>query len=113
MSKQEAVLYLRSATTESLDEDPLRTQEQELTAFAKQNGYEITKVYQDIGSGLENVEQPVFQMLLQDAQCGLFHTLIVRDYARLSRNMSQREQVVNQLKQLDIILLTPQSQRSY
>lgn len=111
MSKQKAALYLRSATADSGDDDPLQIQEKALTAFAEQTGYKITKVYRDIGSGLGNVAQPVFQTLLQDAQDGLFQTLIVRDSARLTRNMEQYQQVTSQLKQMDITLLTLQPQR--
>jgi DNA invertase Pin-like site-specific DNA recombinase len=45
--------------------------------------------------------------MLADAKAGRFKTLIVRDYARLSRNHNLTRQIEQTLAQCGITILTP------
>ncbi len=106
MNQQTAVLYLCSAIPFSEDGDALNRQEQALSEFARQVGYQVTQVYRDVGSGYDE-NRTGLRALLADAEAGQFDTIIVRDYASLSRDYRLTRQIEQTLIECEIAVLTP------
>ena len=56
-----------------------------LFGIAQQRGYDIGRVYCEIGSGDSIASRPVVQELLDDVQAGMWQGVLVYDIARLAR----------------------------
>lgn len=56
-----------------------------LLALAHQRGYDIGRIYSEIGSGDSIASRPVVQQLLDDVQSGMWRGVLVYDIARLAR----------------------------
>lgn len=85
MPQNRAALYVRvafhsDATTTGLDQQLSQVRE-----YALQRKFEITQIYQDMGSGLKE-DRSGLQQLLIDARAGLFDVVAMRDPARLFRH---------------------------
>lgn len=56
-----------------------------LLALANQRGYDVGRVYSEIGSADSIAARPVMQQLLDDVQAGMWQGVLVYDVARLAR----------------------------
>ena len=109
MNIQSAVLYLRSATQEGEEDNVLELQEQILTEMAQQSGYTVTDVYRDFGSG-NDPNRAGLQKLLADAEAGHFKTLIIRDSARLARDLALFQRIEQLLSKNGVAVVLVQRQ---
>lgn len=82
--KNITALYERSAT---LNPENIRQQFNDLTNFAKRHDYKNLRHYSDDGYSGANTERPAYQQMMEDIRNDRVSVLIVRDMARLSRNM--------------------------
>lgn len=95
---EEVALYIRVSTEEqAVNGDSLRTQRQELTAYAHKNHYHIYDIYEDDGFSATNLKRPALQRLLDDVKQGRINRILITKLDRLSRG------VRNYYKILDVL----------
>lgn len=95
---EEVALYVRVSTEEqALNGDSLRTQREELTKYALNNGFHIFGIYEDDGYSATNLKRPALEKLLQDVQQNKINRILITKLDRLSRG------VRNYYKILDIL----------
>ena len=81
-------LYLRVSTSEQTKGHSLDSQRTELVAWARSQGWEIAKVYEDAGASGTSVEgRTGFQQMIADAQAGSFDAVLVLKVDRFARSM--------------------------
>ncbi len=79
-------LYLRRSTNEDLQPDSLSAQEEILTTYANEHGWEIGPIYRDSASGRSVTGRTDFAKLVRDASVGAdFEVVLVRDVSRWGR----------------------------
>jgi DNA invertase Pin-like site-specific DNA recombinase len=79
-------LYLRRSTNEELQADSLRSQEEQLRAFAAEAGHVIVATYSDSASGRQIEGRDEFQRLIAQVKRGAaFEAILVRDVSRWGR----------------------------
>ena len=81
-------LYCRLSQEDELkgDSNSIQNQRGILEKYAKDNGFENTKVFVDDGFSGVNFERPGFQEMLARMENGEIGTLITKDLSRLGRN---------------------------
>ena len=57
-----------------------------LTAYVKQNEWNLIKIYSDDGYTGTNFERPAFKEMIQDIELGLINLVITKDLSRLGRD---------------------------
>ena len=87
-------LYEHSA---SLNPESIRRQRYNLTLFAEKKGFNNLRHYSDDGFAGTNTNRPAYQQLMEDIQNDKVRVLIVRDMARLTRNMKDYAQLCEEL----------------
>jgi site-specific DNA recombinase len=80
--------YSRVSTNLQVTEgESLDTQKQQITDFAKQKNWILTKIYTDEGQSGSKIEHRVqFQQMVQDAKQGVFSVIIFTKLSRFARN---------------------------
>lgn len=95
---EEVALYVRVSTEEqAVNGDSLRTQREELTKYALNNGFHIYGIYEDDGFSATNLKRPALQRLLNDVTQGNINRILITKLDRLSRG------VRNYYKILDVL----------
>lgn len=85
-TQKRAAIYARTAAVqEHAPNVALAQQIHECKEFCIRQGYQLTEVYQEVGSG-NAIDSETLQALLQAAKAGSFDVVIVRSFDRLSRN---------------------------
>ena len=80
-----AVLYLRRSTEKQ--EQSIDDQRKVLEAYAKAEGYSILEEYTDDAvSGADTARRRDFHRMIADARSGAFHSVLVYDVSRFSRD---------------------------
>lgn len=74
-------LYARVSTDEQTEQNQVPI----LENWAGQRGYEIAKIYRDMGSAWQKADQKRLSQLQEDAHRGLFNMVLVWDLDRLTR----------------------------
>lgn len=63
-------------------------QEEELTAFAVNENFEVVRIYKDVLSGFKNEEErPSLSSLLEDSKTNQFDIILFSEFSRLSRKV--------------------------
>lgn len=95
---EEVALYVRVSTEEQvINGDSLRTQREELTKYALNNGFHIYGIYEDDGFSATNLNRPALQRLLKDVEQNKINRILITKLDRLSRG------VRNYYKVLDVL----------
>ena len=93
-----ASVYIRVSTEDQAKEGySLEVQREYLEAFAKREGLEIFKLYQDDGISGYTTERPALQELLKDAKQKAFDLVLVYKIDRFSRNLKDLLNLVYEL----------------
>jgi len=91
-------LYIRVSTEDQAKEGySLEVQREYLESFAKREGLEIFKVYQDDGISGYTTERPALKELLKDAKQKKFDLVLVYKIDRFSRNLKDMLNLVDEL----------------
>jgi site-specific DNA recombinase len=104
-----AAIYLRSASTLQGDpESSLAAQSGTLMAMVRPCGLELAGEYRDAGISSLTLDRPGLAQLLQDASANPrpFDFVLVANFSRISRDAIQVIEVVGQLADLGIQLIT-------
>jgi site-specific DNA recombinase len=98
-----ATFYLRVSTEDQVKEGySLEVQRDHLEAFAKREGLEIFKIYQDDGISGYSTERPALKELLKDAKEKRFDLVLVYKIDRFSRNLKDLLNLVDELSSFGI-----------
>ena len=93
-----AAIYIRVSTEDQAKEGySLEVQRENLESFAKREGLEIFKVYQDDGISGYSIERPALKELLKDAKEKRFELVLVYKIDRFSRNLKDLLNLVDEL----------------
>lgn len=98
MKKNNISLYIRVSTEDQAKEGySLEVQREYLESFAKREGLEISKLYQDDGISGYSTERPALKELLKDAKGRKFDLVLVYKIDRFSRNLKDLLNLVDEL----------------
>lgn len=85
---QRVALYLRVSTDEQAQGHSLDSQHQELTDWARLEGWEVAEIYEDAGaSGTTVAGRTSFLRMVRDAQAGAFDAILVLRVDRFARSV--------------------------
>lgn len=88
--------------------DTLARHEQMLSAYAKQSGIKIGKIYREIVSGDTIAARPEMQQLLQDVEAGMWKGVLVVEVERLARGDTIDQGIIAQVfKFSETLIVTP------
>jgi len=91
-------IYIRVSTEDQANEGySLEVQRKYFKSFAKQEGFEIFKVYQDDGISEYTLVRPALKELLKDAKEEKFDLVLVYKIDRFSRNLKDLLNLVDEL----------------
>jgi len=98
MNKKFAV-YCRVSTR---DKQNIQTQEIYLEAYAKREGFDIYKVYKDVGESGSKDSRPEFDKMLKDMRDKKFQGIIVYKLDRIGRSLSHLVRLFEEFKKKGI-----------
>lgn len=102
--KKSAVIYCRVSTTKETQQSSLLRQQQELEAFAKQQGYTVAASFQDQHSGYD-VEREGLLEMLDFMKAHEVKYVFIQDETRLARG-NARIAVLHLIQKMDAQVLT-------
>lgn len=95
--------YCRVSTDKDEQLASLANQKAFFIEYAKRNGHVLYQLYADEGiSGTSLKRRDAFHRLMQDARCGVFQAVVVKDISRLARNTVDFLVSIRQLKAMGI-----------
>jgi len=101
-----AAIYVRVSTEEQGDRNlSLPAQLEACHRFADQQGWQVVREYQDVGSAKSD-QREAFQTLIADAAQSLFQVVVVFKYSRFARNDLDSQLYEAELKRRDITLVS-------
>ena len=104
---EEVALYVRVSTEEqAINGDSLRTQREELTRFAINNGFHIYGIYEDDGFSATNLKRPALQRLLKDVEQNKINRILITKLDRLSRGVRNYYKVLDVLDEHEVFWQT-------
>ncbi|MBR0491028.1 MAG: recombinase family protein [Clostridia bacterium] len=95
--------YCRVSTEKEQQLDSLEKQKEFFEEFARQNNYELIKIYADEGiTGRQTKKRDNFNQMMRDAKKGMFDMVAVKDISRFARNTVDLLISVRELKAMNI-----------
>ena len=95
--------YCRVSTDKSDQLNSLETQKKFFEEYTQKNGHSLVELYADEGiSGTKIKNRKDFLRLMEDARCGRFDMVVVKDISRFARNTVDLLQSIRTLKALGI-----------
>lgn len=99
----EIAAYCRVSTDKEDQLNSLEAQKQFFAAYTQRTGDHLVRLYADEGiSGTKIKNRKEFLRMMEDAQQGMFHMVVVKDISRFARNTVDLLQNVRKLKALGI-----------
>lgn len=97
------VAYCRVSTDSKDQLNSLKTQKEFFENYARENSYELVRIYADEGiSGTKTRNRKQFLKLLEDAKNNQFEKVVVKDVSRFARNTVDVLNSTRMLKNLNI-----------
>ena len=105
---QKAYAYLRVSSQGQIEGHGFDRQLESISYYAKKNGFEIVKIFQEQGvSGSKGEEdRPAFKEMVSEILRNTVHTIIVESLDRLAREYRIQEQLLIYLVSKDIDLIS-------
>lgn len=101
MNNNMCAIYVRYSNIDVLNGEGLgrsiANQIEVLTKYANDNCFRIYKVYSDYHQSGKNFDRPMIKELLDDANCGFFKTILVKDLSRFGRNYLEVGQFIDEV----------------
>ena len=103
-----AGIYVRVSTTQQIDRDSLRTQEERLRQYCKAQGFEIYKnmPYRDEGISAKDTKRPGFEELMHDIRAGRLNIVVVTRLDRITRSLKDLIELMEFLQQHNVKLIS-------
>lgn len=100
--KNVAGIYIRVSTEDQAREGfSLGEQKEKLEALCKYKGYEVYKVYKDLGISAKDItHRPQFQQMLEDMKAGKINYIVAYKLDRVTRSVKDLETLISTLEQL-------------
>ena len=95
--------YMRTASKNHADEQ-LKMQKEVIKDFISEKDWELTCVYSDISSGIDNNKN--LKLMIEDARQGKFDIIVATDPSRLYRNTELLMELENLYKENKIHIVT-------
>lgn len=89
--------YVRVSTEEQLEGYSLEFQAEEIKKYAKQNGYEIVKIYEERGESGKSLYRTQLQQMVKDLYENKFEAILIWKVDRISRNLLDLMQLIQEL----------------
>lgn len=105
MSYKNAVAYARYSTDKQT-ENSIEYQIQEISKYCDINNITLTDKYIDEGLSGTNTNRPGFQLLLKDAEAHKFDSVVIYDISRGSRNLVDWFTFRQEMKRLNIKVIS-------
>ncbi|MCU9601893.1 recombinase family protein [Pallidibacillus thermolactis] len=99
---------LYSTTNKNLADENLRIQREMIKDFVLKKGWELTCVYSDISSGIDNNRN--LKLMIEDVRHGKFDIIVATDPSRLYRNTELLMELEDLNKQNKIHIVTVDNQ---
>jgi len=93
-------LYIRTSTENQ--EESIKLQTNELTAYCESHSYEIFEKYIDFGFSGSNIDRPAFKHLMSDAKEKKFDVVLVTKIDRFARSIIDCLVSIQKLQDLNI-----------
>lgn len=103
-----AGIYVRVSTTQQIDRDSLRTQEERLRQYCKAQDFEIykNKPYKDEGISAKDTKRPAFEELMNDIEAGRIQVIIVTRLDRVTRSLKDLIELMEKLQKHNVKLVS-------
>jgi DNA invertase Pin-like site-specific DNA recombinase len=102
-----AVIYLRVASAHEVDDSAINQQREGCMRLAARHGLTVIREYVDVGRGARLEQQVELQRLLDNLrQKRDAEAVIVWDYARLGRSMTQLDDVIHSIRSCGAEIVT-------
>jgi site-specific DNA recombinase len=103
-----AGIYVRVSTTQQIDRDSLRTQEERLRQYCKAQDFEIyrDKPYKDEGISAKDTKRPAFEELMNDIEAGRIQVVIVTRLDRITRSLKDLIDLMELFQKHDVKLVS-------
>ncbi|MBN1794239.1 MAG: recombinase family protein [Candidatus Omnitrophica bacterium] len=100
--------YVRVSTTQQIDRDSLRTQEERLRQYCKAQGFELykNKPYKDEGISAKDTKRPAFEELMNDIEAGRIQVVIVTRLDRITRSLKDLIELMEKLQRHNVKLVS-------
>ena len=105
-SIKKAAGYTRVSTEEQTERFGLGVQRDEIEAYAKKNGFELYKTYEDAGLSGSDMDRPALLEMLEVAATDNFNTVIVYKTDRLARDNFMAWWIEKELKKTSTVLIS-------
>lgn len=97
------VAYCRVSTDKEDQLNSFEAQKSFFTEYAKQNGYNLIRIYADEGiTGTSTKKRADFNNMMEDSKKGRFNCVLVKDVSRLARNTYDFLKSIRELKSRNI-----------
>lgn len=103
--------YCRVSTANQRNEGTIIMQKQSLKAYAKKNGFNLTKLFNDDGVSGGLKDRPALSKLftfLEDSRNKRVEAVLIYKLDRLARDLYIQEHLIKKLEKLDIALISTQ-----
>ena len=109
-----AVGYRRVSMREQVDGYSLDAQENSITKYIREQGWQLVDIYQDAGiSAKKGSHRPAFEKLLQDASDGKFDVVVVDKVDRFYRHLSGLLSTLDQLNSCGVAFASVQERMDF
>lgn len=98
--------YIRVSTDEQIEMFGLKVQRDDIENYAKKNGFELYKMYEDAGFSGSDMDRPALLEMLEAAAIGSFDTVVVYKTDRLARDNFMAWWIEKELKKANITLIS-------
>ncbi len=101
-----AALYIRVSTTQQIDRDSLKTQEERLKQYCNAREFSVFRLYRDEGISAKDKNRPALEALLKDAEDKKFNIVVFTRLDRITRSLQDLLFLVSFFEKHDIKLLS-------
>lgn len=91
-------IYIRVSTEMQVDRNSLSTQKTQLLSYVESHGWTVAKLFTDAGLSAKDTRRPAFQEMMKWAQDGKLDVILVSKLDRISRNMMDLLNLIDDLK---------------
>ena len=105
-AKKRVVVYARVSRTGELKHESIEAQKRNLTSdIEKHPSWVFAGYYVDEGVTGTRLNRPEFNRMMDDARAGKLDIILTKTVSRFGRNMSAVLKVLQELKEMDVIVI--------
>ncbi|MFH1553012.1 MAG: recombinase family protein [Candidatus Omnitrophota bacterium] len=101
-----AGIYVRVSTSQQVDRESLKFQEERLREYCKSQGYSVHKIYREEGVSAKDTNRPRLSELMNDAKAGDIQVVVVTKLDRITRSLKDMIGLIEFFQQHDAKLVS-------